>query len=302
MVFLRLLAVATCGFLIVSPAGATTFFDEEFTCPVGGEKFTAAVIGSSSSWGQRPDGMSIGGVAPWPVVECPQNGLPLYREEFDRDEIEQLATLIQTPEFQQMRRDDTPYKRIWWLRSKLGAEPYSLAVDLLQASWEPSPVSALRSRYQLEFAEAAIALQRTEERADDWFWLTLRAANAYRENRMFDKAGALLASINSSDMMPADPDDSAGARRIIDALSVLISEENSYFEPTNMMDPMIAADRCIAPDAEMSASEKTACNSPEYREAISDLRDYQADNAEADAEANIEAMANSVEDTAEAPK
>lgn len=298
MVISRFLAILTYSFFIAYPVGATTFFEEEFTCPIGGEKFSATVIGSTSSWGQRPDGKSIGGVDPWPVIECPQNGLPLFKNEFNKVELEQLETLIQSEEFLRMREQDTLYKRIWWLRSKMGATPFSLAVNLLLASWEPDPFSELRPRYQMEFGEAVESLQRTEENADDWFWLTMRAANAYRETAHFSKASRVLELINKPELLPSDKEQADAARRTIRDLAALIAEENSYFEPTNMMEPMIAAHRCIEPDALLSASEIAACNTPEYQEEISILQNEEPSEFEeseeqaaiADAKANLEAV------------
>ena len=96
--------------------GATTVFPQEFTCPIGGEKFEDWVVGSTSSWGQRPDGRAIGGVAPWPVVECPGNGFPIFKDEFAPAELSILAAAIADPEFHKMRESDTTYRRVWWLR------------------------------------------------------------------------------------------------------------------------------------------------------------------------------------------
>ena len=166
------------GLTLAVPVQATTIFEQTFTCPVGGEGFTASVVGSTSSWGQRPDGKPNGGLAPWPVVECPTNGLPLFEESFEPEEIVQLTRLIATPEFAALRERDTTYRRIWWLRRELGADPFTLASDLLAASWETDEDAMRKARYQADFAAAVDALERDPAVSEAWFWLSLRGANA----------------------------------------------------------------------------------------------------------------------------
>lgn len=293
--------------LLVAPANATTVFEQKFTCPIGGEEFKDFVIGSTSSWGQRPDGKAIGGVAPWPVTECPGNGLPLYKDDFTTEELAALALLIASPEFAQMRSEDTSYHRIWWLRSKLGADPYSLVGNLLAASWESDDVPERKAGYQRAFAEAAEALERTDAMADNWFWYSLRAANAWRELGEFGRAAALLGTIDRPELLPQDAKQRDGARFLIDGLTVLIGEQNQYYEPANLVGPEQSIFRCRTQAADMSAVEKSACESREYRKEQEEFARYEAerdaaeaagDAVAADNEANVEAAAEAVEDAA----
>ncbi|MEN7537643.1 hypothetical protein [Aurantiacibacter flavus] len=299
--------------LTSAPVSATTLFPQNFTCPVGGEEFEDYVIGSTSSWGQRPDGKAIGGVSPWPVIECPTNGFPIYQEEFNDEEVAQLADLIATPEFMAMRESDTSYRRIWWLRKQMGADAYSQAWYLLAASWQADDSPELKSRYQRDFAIAADALSREAGMADDWLWYTLRAANAYRELGQFDDAQRLLAEVDQPALLPEDEDERAGARRLIDGLAALVSEKNTYFEPTNLVGARNSAERCEGPREDLTAVEVHACESQPHSADIRELDEYRDDSMPAEAamadangdweavEAALEAVDTAAEAAATAP-
>ena len=288
-----------------APVSATTLFPQNFTCPVGGEEFEDYEIGSTSSWGQRPDGKAIGGVSPWPVIECPTNGFPIYQEEFSDEEIALLADLIATPEFIAMRDSDTSYRRIWWLRKQIGADAYSLAWNLLAASWQADDLPELKSRYQRDFAKAAEALSREDGLADDWLWYTLRAANAYRELGEFDDAQRLLVKADQPALLPEDEDERAGARSLIDGLAALVAEKNTYFEPTNLVGPRNSLERCEGPREELTAVEVHACENQQHSAAIRESDGYRddvmpAEAAMAVAEASLQAVDAAAEAAASA--
>jgi hypothetical protein len=141
-----------------SPASATTVYPEEFTCTVGGEKFEDFVVGSYTSWGQRPDGRAYGTLPVMPVIECPANGFPIYRDEFTPAEVQQLTPLVESEPFQALRKAETPHYRVWWLMNEMGEPPVVLARTLLVASWETDEDPGRKSRYQGRFVEAAAAI------------------------------------------------------------------------------------------------------------------------------------------------
>lgn len=260
--------VALVGICGLTTAHATTFSIREFTCPIGGEVFQDQAVGSTSSWGQRPDGKAIGGLSPWPVIECPDNGFPIFKDEFEEEELAVFAEAIATPEFAQLRENDTSYQRVWWLQKQVDAEPYRLASLLLRASWQTDQNPSRKTQYQIDFARAADALVREEDRAEDWFWLNLRAANAYREAREFKRASAIVEKINQPDLLPEEADQKEAAIWLISGLNALIAEENSVSEPTNLMGARNAVYRCDERPSDMTTAEVTACESPEYLEEL----------------------------------
>jgi hypothetical protein len=262
------LALAGAASVASGPLGATTTFEQDFTCPVGGETFKGQVVASSSSWGQRPDGRSYGTLPIYPIVECPGNGFPLFDEEFTPAEIAMLEQAVASAEYQAMRASETPHYRTWWLAQKIGREPQQLISSLLQATWESDDDWERKARYQAAFIQAATGWARTDENARMWFWYNLRAANALRELGHFDQAAMLLDRIDRPDRLPTDASQLAGARKLIAGLRSLVAEQNPVPEPANLVPERIAAYRCVAHRVPLTPSEEAACETASVREAI----------------------------------
>lgn len=252
------------------PAAATTLFEKKFACPVGGEKFEASVVGSSTSWGQRPDGRAYGTLPIWPMVECPGNGLLLFDEEFSVEDVAKLTPLVASAEYQAMRASESPHYRSWWLQKNLGRDAYALAGNLLAASWEVDHDPAAKARYQQAFVTASQTLPWSEAKKGPWFWLHLRAANALRELSKFDESAALLAMIDRPDRLPTEADELKGARWMIDGLAALNADRNPASEPANLIPAMMAVERCAA--GGVSRAEETACNSKAVKDAAAELK------------------------------
>ena len=268
---IKAVLIIICLFAIAPPAIATTWYEKEFTCPIGGEKFTALLMGSNYSIGQRPDGKPTGGPAPGPLIECPDNGLILLQEDFTDAQKAILAKAIASEEYQQMRKEDTPYRRAWWLRKKLDHPPLDLVFALYFASWETDENPARKRRYQNDFARAAMALERTQDNHISWFWLNIRALNALRETQQWDDAKKQLNAINQPELFPKEDEDAEGADSLIAGLQNLIDEGNSVSMPTNLLSAHIAAERCLDQFDTLSTSEKQACDTPDYKEVQSNI-------------------------------
>jgi hypothetical protein len=294
-------------------ASATTLFPEQFTCPIGGEVFEDYVIGSYTSWGQRPDGKLYGTLPVYPIVECPGNGFPIFDDELTPAELAVLTPLVESSRFQAMRESETPHYRAWWLMKALQRPPAILAVRLLMASWETDEDPSRKQRYQREFLAAAAEIPATE--GEDWFWLNLRAANALRELARFEEAAALLARLEGGDAWPTDADEIEAARYLIDGLAALVGEGNVHPEPANLIPPQMAVERCTTEFTGLTDTERVACSSPAYLAAKAEWAEYEieveygdhdeasptsqaalaAEAAMADAEANLEAAVTAVE-------
>ncbi|MXO61172.1 hypothetical protein GRI89_16635 [Altererythrobacter salegens] len=274
------LAAALAVALLSDPASATTMFPQKFTCPVGGETFTDNVIGSYTTFGQRPDGRSYGTLPIYPLVECPGNGFPIYQEEFTPEELAKLTKLVESSEFQALRKTETSYFRLWWLFRQMDKPPTQLANTLLVASWESDDDPVRKARYQALFVTAAAQVPR--EDGEEWYYYNLRAANALRELGRFEEAADLLHAIGPSSASMADKDELEAVNKLVDGLTRLIAEANPASEPTNLIPPMQAARRCLDEASALSPVETQACASPDYREAIDDWREYQSKRSEAD--------------------
>jgi hypothetical protein len=256
---------------VSGPAQATTIYPQKFVCPVGGQKFRADVIGSMTSWGQRPDGRRYGTTPIVPLTECPGNGFIFFDDKFEPDEVAKLTPLVLSPEYQAMRKSDTPRFRAWWLMDHLGRDPFDLTFALLGATWEADGEPGKKSRYQRMLVDAAAKLPWAEDKRSNWFWLNLRAANALRELGEFDKSQDRLAALDSPSRLPTDADELQGARMLIDGLKALNSERNAALEPANLIPPMEAGLRCQS--AELTPTEVKACAGPEIQKAVETLKD-----------------------------
>jgi hypothetical protein len=266
----RGLAVGACLAIATVPrAEATTYASQQFTCPIGGEKFEANVVASNSTFGQRPDGKPYSPLPVYPLVECPGNGLILFEETFAPDDLAKLTPAIASDEFKAMRSSETQYYRAWWLMQQVGRDRYALARVLLQASWESDDDPARKTRYQNAFVEAVQKLDRQKDK-NEWFWLNLRAANALREIGRFDEASAALTSLDTEQNLPDDADERAGARSLIDGLRLLIADQNRAAEPANLIPQVQATFRCTEPG--LTAVELRICGTPEMKAAIEEVQ------------------------------
>src|ERR1044071_2603328 len=128
---------------------------QELECPLGGKKFQYRATTTSSTWGSRPDGKPYGSwTFPMPLPVCPDNGLVVFSE-FSPEQIEQLAPLVASEEYQRMRATESPYYLAHWLMRELGSPRLLIVSSLLQASWESDANAKRKARYQQEFVAAA---------------------------------------------------------------------------------------------------------------------------------------------------
>ncbi|HKX92706.1 MAG TPA: hypothetical protein VJM15_09820 [Sphingomicrobium sp.] len=270
----RTIAAAIATLILPVTASATTMFPKKFVCPVGGETFTAQVIGSMSSWGQRPDGRRYGTTPIVPITECPGNGLVLFEEKFDDADLEKLTSLVNSTDYQSARKFETPHYRAWWLMDRMGRDPFDTAFTLLVATWEADGNAEKKRRYQRMFVESAAKLPWSEAKRSDWFWVNLRAANALREMGEFEASATLLEAIDKPERLPAEANQLKGARYLIDGLAMLNAEHNAALEPANLIPAHEAAQRCLDGASELTPAETKACADAKVAEQVERLKEY----------------------------
>lgn len=249
------------GLLLLACAAtsrATTYVPVKLTCPIGGEKFDGYAMASNTYMGQRPDGRPYSPSPIPPIKECPGNGFVIFDDKLAKADKAVLAPIVASAEYQAMRATETRHYRAWWLKSRIGRDPFALASSLMVAGWESDDDPSRKARYQSAFAEAAMALSRDDANADDWFWLRLRAANALRELGRFDAAAALIDALEQPGLLPTEADQRAGAVRLIAGLRALITDRNTAAEPTNLIPPRMAIERCK--ERGLSPAEASACS------------------------------------------
>lgn len=276
----------------VEPGFATTMFPQKFKCPIGGERFEDYVIGSSTSWGSRPDGRSYGTLPIYPVVECPKNGFILYDEDIPESDLRILKPLVEGAEYQALRTSETPHYRVWWLLKAVAKGEPELVGALLQASWETDDDASRKSRYQEAFVAAVRALPGGDGLGNRWLVFRLRAANALRELGRFEEAATLLNEAAKPAFLPTDADERSGTEQFVGGLRRLIAEHNRFAEPTSLIPPREALQRCEGAVGALSPAESEACRGPAIEAARNEMREWEAQRtATDDASANQAAEA-----------
>ncbi|MCW2396318.1 MULTISPECIES: hypothetical protein [unclassified Sphingobium] len=263
------LVLVVIGTLLAAPAPATTFIPETKICPVGGKTFTAQIMASNSTFGQRPDGKPYSPTPVPPIIECPDNGFLLYKDAFSSDEVKRATPLVASDVYQAMRSSETQHYRSWWLQNAMGSnDPYALATALLIASWETDNDPARKARYQQAFLDTAAAL-RPDGQKEDWFWITLRAANASRELGLFDAALSRLDDLAEKTEWAGGDTDPAFLLHYLSTLKALAQASVTASEPTMLVPAEEAAFRCVLESTTLAAIERTACESENVMTAIS---------------------------------
>lgn len=262
----------------LSPAYGTTFFEVKKTCPVGGEKFKAYDIGSSTSWGQRPDGREYGTLPIWPLIVCPKNGFVIFDDEFSKDELKKLTEAVSSPEYKVMvQNDEARHFRAWWLATKIDRPLRQRVGLLMQASWDSDDIPERKQRYQQEFATLSAQLDLNKSTDTENFWLSLRGANALRELGKFENAMDRILLLKAAPSYPTEVDEKEGADLLIDGLSSLVKDRNAFNEPTNLVPKNIAEKRCSQTNllygVELEACHKIAAGVGDQQEK------YEADEA-----------------------
>ncbi len=130
--------VALLVLVAIPIAGASTVAEEEFTCPIGGQKFKATIAMSGSQFGQNLDLRPIGAIiSPWPVPKCPKNGFVLFKDDaFSSDELKALEPFVMSDRYQAAQKIESDYYLVALLERQLKMPASEIAYSLLRATWE----------------------------------------------------------------------------------------------------------------------------------------------------------------------
>ena len=209
---LRTLYLLALSFGLATTAGsaqALTFVDQDFICPVGGEKFKAKVVGSQTSFGQRLDLRPLGAlVAPNPLPVCP-NGFVMFKERFSLDEIVKLSSVFLTPEYQAARKAHTSYYLAAYLMERNGADAYALGLVYLRAMWQvesdPTPERPIEYR-SLALAKLEAFLSDNKERDSRWWTAAILASELERQAGRFDESVKRLDALPVTELKTDAPE------------------------------------------------------------------------------------------------
>ena len=185
--------------LLLTPAAAQahTTMSAKYACPVDGTEFTALLTGSDTTRGMMLDLQPIGmGSYPWPVGQCPTDGMVMYKNDFTPEEIAILKEYVPSPEYQAMVKGDASCWKIAKLKEKLGVPLNERWFAMVQATWQA------HSRYESYARETIAALDalladsegKKEKNIDTW---RLLRGELYRRVGDFDQAETIFEELKT---------------------------------------------------------------------------------------------------------
>lgn len=183
-------------------------YEEEFTCPIGGEKFKSLVLGTHSTYGRYLDWEPVSYLEfPTPVPVCPSNGFVVYKDDFSDDELATFGRIIQSDAY---RKDFAAKNTSYYLFARLlelseNIKDYDLWWIYLQSTWEADLCKSGKytdyAKQTIKFAQDALSSYSDD---DSMYWLlNIIIPNLYRRIGEFESAGQWL-----SDLGDKRPDES----------------------------------------------------------------------------------------------
>lgn len=269
-------ALAMGSLLLPGLASASTIIDKDFVCPVGGQKFSAAMYAPLFLYGERPDGRSFGtGHGYVDAPECPKTHLVLYRD-FSKTEIPLLAEAIKRPEYLAMIKTETRFYRAAWLENTIRPASPDYAWYLLMATWYVDRDASRKLRYQEQFLSVA-ELVPVDPSDFPTVMLRLRVLNVYRERKQFDRVIRALDALPIEALaagLPAAGGDKVGIGdkdwerwNIVSTaqhLRVLALREDASVNPIDIVPEWMADEICYFRQPK-SAFETKFCATPEVQ-------------------------------------
>lgn len=254
----------------------------EFTCPVGGAKFTQDVGFSTYPLVTFPDGSYPGDDRiETEIPICPENGLVLIPDfvamnapgtsrmiysEYSSAELARLPALIGDPAYSALKADGRHVQALW-LATRLGRPALVRFMLLQRATWAATD-PGLRKRLVERFVAEGPALIEAADMPDHGMRrVRYYIVNALRELGRFDEALALIDSIERGGPpvpAPADPDSLYGPGDYASRMRAVIAAKDMDRFPVALMPDKWAASVCGGeamppPYGPPSATTRAAC-------------------------------------------
>jgi hypothetical protein len=233
-ILMRFVLAAVAGAFLAAgahPAGAYTDVEMTIVCPIDGLPFTARRTASYYQSGMRLDFKPLGAlVAPYPHPVCPGNGFVVYRQDFSEQEISAIRLLVNSDEFQQLRRHHTDYFMIAYVKERMGSPAYELAHTYLGATWEAERDQPhLTDQYrELALAKFDASVHGKNTRRDEpWWTASLLAAEMERLLGKFDQALDRIDALPLAELNARNP----ALRSVADQIKLHALRRNSRPEP-----------------------------------------------------------------------
>ena len=170
---------------------------EEFTCPIGGEKFNSLVLGTHSTFGRHLDWEPVSYMEfPAPLATCPSNGFVISKEKYTDAELEKIGKVIASPEYKKLFVEKhASYYFFFRLNQMLDENEDEHWWYLLNATWEAEQCKD-SEKYRLYAREAIQSTKLTLEKhsvKDDLYWVfNIIIPNLHRRLGDFEAAQSWL--------------------------------------------------------------------------------------------------------------
>ncbi|PID66347.1 MAG: hypothetical protein CR975_03290 [Gammaproteobacteria bacterium] len=209
---------------------ALTVSTNEYTCPIGGEKFTATVPASGTSFGTRTDLKPYGPIqAPWTIPQCPTNKFVMFKEDFTAEELATFKQIIESDAYKAIPENSSEYYYLAKLYEGSKASHEKIAWAYLKASWEMGGKDVLQNALN-HFEKSLLAIKASDKNAKD---------KTITHNMLIGELNRLLGNFTQArkhfEMLKADKlyTDKAYLLKIIELELKLIEEKNTYPEEIN---------------------------------------------------------------------
>lgn len=176
----------------IGPSGYHVY-EEEYICPLGGEKFKALELGTHSTMGVHLDWQPVSYMRfPVAIPVCPKNGFIIEKEKYTDKELSSRKAFIETPEYQKLYKEKHASFFLLAKQSEALQENMdNLWWYYLQATWE-ADACGNTSRYN-QYAELVVEKANEKKaklnKADDEYWaISIVVADMYRRTGQFELA------------------------------------------------------------------------------------------------------------------
>lgn len=215
--------LATCCLLWAGSASAGMALPQWYTCPIGGERFLQETQLSASYFRQDLDTRRHGrGPSPWPLPKCPGNGFVLFEPKFSAADLEQLAPLVASAEYQALAQKAVDRHLAAYLMEKIGRPARAVAYAYLEASWQAETPAEERQHLQAAHARFVASLEKPYGDEPQWIADQFLAGEIERRLELFDPARRRFEALLASGRLA-----SAGLRQVAEFQIELIGQRVS---------------------------------------------------------------------------
>ena len=219
----------TCLLLALSTsASAIRLRNVEYTCPIGGEKFTAFIDAtgyfSSGFIDTRPFTRFV---TPIELPQCPSNKFVMFKDEFSPDELAKFERVVSSAEYQQIDARSPQFFALGRMMELAGEnqDAWQMMIIFLKANWQSHDHHEPSQRKTLEYADKVLANKKKISRYDALSTQILRGKMLRLLGR-FDEAKRVLTALQKNPAVRQDE----SLSQVVTLQLRMVGKKNRYSE------------------------------------------------------------------------